>query len=305
MIAVIHYAYGAPVSIDNVSAYFSYILKGKQVPPPMLVQVHASFLTPGFADFIRTATEDIAEGLQIVLNEQLNEDVKVYTAYKHTAPFIEDVVAQVKADGAMAVVTLPINPIHSASGGGSVHSETAALLEGTDIEHIALNNWHVNEGVVAVYAKRVKRAVEWLPVAAQSGAHVLFTVHSQPYDPARNAPYVQQFTELAAAIAKKAGVENFQAVYRSSGGKANWLAPDVKDKIKELHTGGATGFVTCELLSLAADVESYAEVGAECQEVCNELNVPFAVSDFPGASFVVVIAFSTLVLENVKVVVNK
>lgn len=304
MIAVIHYAYGAPVSIDNVSDYFSHILRGKQVPPQMLAQIHASFLTPGFADFIRTATEDIAEGLEHVLNEQLDVEVKVYPAYKHTVPFLEDVVAQAKADGATTVVTLPINPIHSALGGGSVHAETAALLEGTTIQQIALNDWHVNEGIVAVYAKRVKRAVEWLPVAAQGNAHVLFTVHSQPEDPERNAPYVQQFTELARAIAKKADVANFHAVYRSSGGKANWLAPDVKDKIKELHAEGATGFVTCELLSLAADVESYAEIGAECQGVCKELNVPFAVSDFPGASFDVIQALSALVVENVKVAVQ-
>lgn len=304
MIAVIHYAYGAPVSIDNVSDYFSHILKGKQVPPPMLAKIHESFLTPGFADFIRTATEDIAEGLETVLNEQVKEEVKVYTAYKHTAPFLEEAVAQAKADGATTIVTLPINPIHSASGGGSVHTETAALLEGTEIEQIALNEWHDNEGVVAVFAKRVKRAVEWLPVAAQENTHVLFTVHSQPEDPERNAPYVKQFEELAAAIAKKAGVANFHAVYRSSGGKANWLAPDVKDKIKELHAAGATGFVTCELLSLAADVESYSEIGAECQEVCKELNAPFAVSDFPGASFDVVQALSALVVENLKVTVK-
>lgn len=304
MIAIIHYAYGAPVSIDNVSDYFSHILKGKQVPPPMLAKIHESFLTPGFADFIRTATEDIAAGLEHVLNEQLDEEVKVYNAYKHTAPFVEDAVAQAKADGATTIVTLPINPIHSASGGGSVHAEVAALLEGSGISQVALNEWHVNEGIVAVYAKRVKRAVEWLPVAAQATTHVLFTVHSQPEDPERNVPYVKQFEELAVAIANEAGVKNFHTVYRSSGGKANWLAPDVKDKMKELHAVGATGFVTCELLSLAADVESYSEIGAECQEVCKELNVPFAVSDFPGASFDVVMALSALVTEHLQVAIN-
>lgn len=304
MIAVIHYAYGAPVSIDNVSDYFSHILKGKQVPPPMLANIQATFLQPGFADFIRTATEDIAEGLQLVLKEQLDEDVKVYNAYKHTAPFLEEVVERVKMDGATTVVTLPINAIHSASGGGSVHAETAALLEGTEIQHIALNNWYVDEKVVALYAKRVKRAFEWLPVAAQENAHVLFTVHSQPEDQERNAPYVKQFEELAAAIAKKADVANFHAVYRSAGGKANWLAPDVKEQLKALHADGATGFVTCELLSLAADVESFVEIGAECQDVAKELHVPFAVADFPGANFDTVMALAALVTENMKVAVK-
>ena len=36
MIGVIHYAYGAPKSIDDVATYFSHILNGKTVPGPML-----------------------------------------------------------------------------------------------------------------------------------------------------------------------------------------------------------------------------------------------------------------------------
>lgn len=300
MIAVIHYAYGAPQSIDNVEDYFSHILRGKTVPAPMLAQIRQQFLTPGFPDFIAASTQRIAKGLETVLNERLSEEVRVFNAYKHTAPFLEEVVAEAKQVGATTIVTLPINAIHSVSGGGSVHSEVTALLENSDIKHIALNNWHVDDNIVAVYAERVKRAFDWLPKEAQGQAHVLFTVHSQPEDPERNAPYIRQFEELAAAIVKKAGIEQYHAVYRSSGGKANWLAPDVKEKIKELHTAGATGFVTCELLALCADVESYSEVGADCQKVCAELHVPFAISEFPGDSFDVVMALSELVVNSVK-----
>ena len=59
-------------------------------------------------------------------------------------------------------------------------------------------------------------------------------MHSQPVDPERNTPYVKQLEELAQAIAKKASIEQFHMTYRSSGGKANWLAPDVKDTIRDL-----------------------------------------------------------------------
>lgn len=296
MIGVIHYAYGAPTSIDDVGTYFSHILKGKPVPPPMLAKIEASFKKPGFPDFIAASTQRIASGLQIVLNDKLSEPVKVYYAYKHTAPFLEDVVAEALADGVTTVVTLPINAVFSATGGGAVHAETAALLEGKDVKHVPITDFNTDEGIVAVYAERVGRAIKWLPVATQDDAHVLFTVHSQPVDPERNEVYVKQFTELATAVAAKAGVENFHITYRSSGGKENWLAPDVKTAMRDLHQKGAKGFVTCELLALTADVESYFEIGAECQEVASELNAPFAIAEFPGDSFDTVMALANLVV---------
>ena len=123
----------------------------------------------------------------------------------------------------------------------------------------------------------------------------LTTLPKGVFNPERNEIYVKQFTELATAIAQKASIQNFHITYCSSGGKANWLAPDVKDKILELHETGSTSFITCELLALCADVESYFEIGEDCQEVCNELDVPFAVAEFPGDSLNTVYALANLV----------
>lgn len=300
MIGIIHYAYGAPASIDDVADYFSHILNGKTVPRPMLENITASFQKPGFPDFIASSTQRIAKGLEKILNERLEEPVKVYNAYKHTAPFVEDAVEQALADGVNTLITLPINAIFSASGGGAVHQEVADLIIDKQLLHIPIKDWHTNEGIVNVYADRVSRAFNWLPVAAQQHAHLLFTVHSQPLDPERNTIYVKQFTEMATAIAKKARIVNFHTTYRSSGGKATWLEPDVKDKIRELHTAGGTGFVTCELLALTADVESYFEIGEECQKVCDELRIPFALSEFPGDSFDTVYALADLVTSYIQ-----
>lgn len=295
MIVVIHYAYGAPQSIDDVATYFSHILNGKTVPAPMLEKIEASFKKAGFPDFIASSTQRIAKGLEVLLNERLEQKVKVYNAYKHTAPFVKEAVEKALTDGATTIVTLPINPVFSAAGGGAVHTEVAALMEGKSVKHIAVTDWQTNAGIVAVYAERVRRAFDWLPVAAQDKAHVLFTVHSKPADAADSGVYVQQFTELATAIAAKAGIESFHITYRSSGGKANWLAPDVKDKIRELQVAGGTAFVTCELLALTADVESYFEIGEECHEVCDELGVAFATTEFPGDSFDTVLALTNLI----------
>lgn len=299
MIAVVYYAYGAPQSIDGVEPYFSHILKGKKVPAPMLANIVSMFKTSGYPDFIRSSTERIAQGLEQVLNRTLSEEVKVYPAYKHTAPFVADVYKEILEAGADIIVTLPINPISSSTGGGAIHQEIRTLNEERAIQHIAIDTYHVDEGIVAAFADRVRRAFNWLPVQVQQESQVLFTVHSQLVDEERNAPYVRQFEELAAAVAEKAGITQYQCVYRS-GRKEGWLAPDVKEAMKNLHAEGAKGFVTCELLSISADVESYIEINTECQALAKELDVDFTVSEFLGDSFDVVMALSDLVAFEVK-----
>lgn len=299
MIAVVYYAYGAPKSIDGVEPYFSHILKGKNVPAPMLANIVSMFKTSGYPDFIRSSTERISKGLEQVLNRTLGEEVKVYTAYKHTAPFVADVYKEIIEAGADTIVTLPINPISSLTGGGAIHDEIRTLNEGNKVKHIAIDDFHLNKGIVEAFADRVSRAFNWLPVESQKSSHVLFTVHSQMIDEERNEPYVKQFNELAAAIAEKAGIENFQCVYRS-GRKEGWLSPDVKEAMKSLTEAGAKGFVTCELLSVSADVESFVEINTECQAVAKELEVDFAVSEFLGDSFDVVMALANIVENHVR-----
>jgi len=298
MIAVIYYAYGAPKSIDDIESYFSHILNGKPVPEPMLKDIESMFTKSGFPDFIRSSTERIANALQTVLSDQLNEEVRVWPAYKHTAPFVANVFEYAIQMGATTIVTLSVNPILSVNGGGAVHTEISQLVKGKDVRHIAIDNWYLDEGIVSVYADRVRRAFEWLPVAAQKSAYVLFTVHSQPINEEVNEPYVKQFNELATAIANKASIQNYKTVYRS-GRKTGWLAPDVKESMTELHNAGVGGFVTCELLSISADVESFHEINAECREYANLLNASFAVSEFPSDSFDTVMALSALIQKHI------
>lgn len=298
MIAVIYYAYGAPKSIDDVQAYFSHILKGKPVPAQMLSGIEEAFKQSGFPDFIRSSTERIAKALQTTLNSRSNEEIRVYNAYKHTAPFVEDVYNEAVQAGAKTIVTLSVNPILSVGGGGAVHAEVAELASGSDIRHIAIDNWHLDEGIISVYAERVRRAFEWLPAEAQKSAYILFTAHSQPIVPERSEFYAKQFEELAAAIAKKANIERFQPVYRS-GKSEGWLAPNVKDAMRSLQAEGAQGFVTCELLSVSADVESFSEINEQCQKLAAELNVSFATSEFLGDSFDTIIALTALVEKHI------
>ncbi|MEK5333518.1 ferrochelatase [Lysinibacillus sp. FSL W8-0992] len=294
MIGIIYYAYGAPKSLDDVTPYFTHIMKGKTPPPHVIENVTAQFKKLGGVDPLAVNTGRIAKGLEHSLQNRLTQPVKVYNAYKHTEPYIPDVVDTMLKEGITTFITLPVNPIMS-TGAAAFHDEVSTLLASHDVKVIHAKNWHLNDELLAVYKDRVQRAYEWIPVEKRAQTHVLYTVHSQPIDPEKNENYVRQFSELAEAISKAVQIDNWHITYRSGHGKGDWLGPNVKDKINTLQGEGAQGIVTCELLSLSADIESYFEVGYECHRLCEELQVDFAQSEFPGDSYDTIQALAAIV----------
>ena len=289
MIGILHFAYGAPQSLDDLTTYFSHVLKGKTPPAPMMANITKQFARVGKPDLIGGATSRIAQGLQ-----QLLPATRIYTGYRHTTPFIADSVQQMLADGVTKIIVLPINPIHSKSGSGAVHDEVDALVNNA-VPVVHLNEWHLHPAIIDVYASRVRRANQWLPHLAQQQAVTLFTAHSQPLDKERNTAYTQQLQAMATAIAAAAQLPHAQVAYRSAKERANWLGPDVKDAITSAVEQGRTGIVTCELLSLAPDVESFFEIGADCQAQCEALNIPFVQSEFPSDSIDSVLALKEII----------
>jgi len=294
MIGIIYYAYGAPKSLDDVTPYFTKIMKGKTPPPHVIESVTAQFRKLGGVDPLAANTSRIAKGLEHALQQRVTEPVKVYNAYKNTEPSIPDVIDTMLKDGITTFITLPVNPIMSTAA-SAFHDEVSTLLASHDVTVIQAKNWHLHEELLAVYKDRVLRAVEWIPAEKRAQTHVLFTVHSQPIDPERNENYVRQFSELSEAISKAAQIDNWHLTYRSGNGKGDWLGPNVKDMINKLYQEGAQGFVTCELLSLSADIESYFEIGIDCQTICEELQVEFAQSEFPADSYDTIQALAAIV----------
>lgn len=289
MIGILHFAYGAPQSLDDLTDYFSHVLNGKTPPPPMMANITNQFSRVGKADLIGGVTSRIASGLQ-----QLLPTTRIYKGYRHTAPFIEDSVQQMLADGVTKIIVLPINPIFSQSGSGAVHAQVDTIVNGA-VPVVHLNDWHLHPAIIALYANRVRRANNWLPQAAQQKAITFFTAHSQPLDTERNAPYIAQMEAMALAIAEAAALPAAQVAYRSAKERAKWLGPDVQEAIQTAVDNGHTGIITCELLSLAPDVESFFEIGADCQALCATLDIPFVQSEFPADSIDTVLALKEII----------
>ncbi|QEY21124.1 ferrochelatase [Psychrobacillus sp. AK 1817] len=300
MIGIIFYAYGAPKSKDDLPDFFAHLIQGKEVTIKMIGDFVKRYREFGSNDPLGAHSERIAQGLEKLLSNY-SKDIKVYNAYKHTFPYLDETLKRMIEDGVDTVVTFSVNPIFSLSGAGVYQKEVEDFLNrsGENKKLIHIKKWNTHPAIISVYADRVRRAYKWLPAHVQDDAFVLFTVHSQPLYSEGNDDYIEQFQAMAQAVAREAGVSNWMMSYRSASSKVGWLGPDVKDTIRSLAAAGSRGFVTCELLSIVTDMESYFEIGRDTQLVSEELKVEFVRSEFPGDSFDTVIALAEIVKEQI------
>ena len=301
MIGLMLYAYGAPKSSDELPEYFQHLFNEESVPDAAVANVGRKYRELGTVDPLGAQSVRIADGLESILSERFPEGIKVYNAYKHTTPFASDALQHMLSDGVTTIVTMTLYSIYTPSVTGAFQREVEKCLgNAPGIKLIHMDSWHTSPELISVYSDRVKRAYRWIPTHIRTDSYVLYTVHSHRMTTKGNDIYVKQFREMANAISEQANIPKWRTVYRSAGQTGEWLTPDVKDEMKRLAAAGAKGFVTCELLTLVADIESYYEIGPDCQIVAEELKAEFVRAEFPGDSFDTVKALATIVEKRLK-----
>ncbi|WP_307330871.1 ferrochelatase [Evansella vedderi] len=306
MIGVIIFAYGAPGSLDNLKEYYTHIRHGNAPSEEEMAAVKEQYRNIGTTDLLGSITERQAEALTHSLQPYFEEEVKVYTAFKHTAPFVEDTVLQMVNEGVSQVITFPIKPLYSKTGTGLYQIKVRKALAklGSTIPVLDVDHWHLHDEFVSVMAKRVKTAVKWLPSHIRNETTVIFTAHSQPGKPETYKEYSEEFTELGKSIANQLQLKNWRIAYRSAGSHEDlWSGPDVKDVIQEEGKKGIKGVVACDLLSVTSNIEVLYDIGYDCQLLCKRMGIEFIRTEIPNDSYDFIMALTTIVKE--RVILNK
>ncbi|GAA3402265.1 ferrochelatase [Paenibacillus hodogayensis] len=287
MKAVLMMAYCSLTSIDDIAAFYTHLHHGRRPSPEALAEAAARYKSLGAADPLGTVTARQARSLERRLRQRCGEAIPVYTAMRHTAPFVEETVRQLVSDGVTQLFVLPMTPLYSKSGVGgyyrSVLEAREAQKDGFDTTLIA--GWHLHQGYVQAIASRLTDAMNWLSAAGRERAAVLFTTHSKPGLPSPNRDYIQAYAELADAVACQAGVSSYSLNYRSGGPSPQvWLGPDVRDRMTEAARAGATAVVVCDLLTIAENIEVVTDCRTDCMLQAEQLGLEFVSAAFPNDS---------------------
>ena len=286
--AVLLLAHGAPERVEDVPAYLNYVRGGRPVAPRVVEEVRQRYQAIGGASPLLHWTRKQAEGLQ----QQLG--VPVYIGMRNWYPFIAETMDQIARDGIERLAALALAPQYSNMSVGLYvrRAEEAARASKAAAEIRWATSFHDHPLLIQAFAERLA------PLA--DGRKVLFTAHSLPEKIlGEGDPYDTEARATARAVAKKAGVSDWDFAYQSQGQTDDvWLGPTVEATLDRLASQGVREIVVHPIGFVCDHVEVLYDVDVLfCQYAADRgmsLSRPTSLNDSP--TFIAALAAITRAL---------
>lgn len=275
-IGVLVMSYGTPESLDGVEAYYTHIRRGH---PPSAEQLED--LTGRYRSIVggvfplRENTNGQVAALQNTLDELAGKGSYLcYQGLKHAAPYIEDGVAAMAADGITEAIGIVLTPQYSVMsvGGYMKRAQDEAAKRGIAFRDV--QEYHLHPELIDALGKRV---IEGMDRFGEQRANtlVLFSAHSLP---ARilemNDPYADQLLATSAAVAQAAEVEKWQFTWQSAGQTGQpWLGPDILETLERLSAEGVKSVLVTPVGFVSDHLEVLYDIDIEAKKFADERGI--------------------------------
>jgi len=263
---VILLGFGGPDSLDSVEPFMCNLM-GRQPSDELVERVCRRYLTIGGKSPLLGIAIEMAEGIAAHLAAD-GFEVPVRVGMRYWAPFIDEAVEGLVAQGCTRIVTLSLSPFESKVAHGAYREALAAALEShPEVELIEAPLVSSLDHYVEFFAMSTAGALEELD--DNQGAVLAFTAHSLPESDLVDAdPYVAGLQSVAQQVAARLGLEpgvpeageqtfaRFRSfgcaipprawflVYQSKGQKpGEWLGPQIEDLIDAAAATEASAIV--------------------------------------------------------------
>ena len=278
--AVVVMAYGTPRTPDDVEAYYTHIRRGRPPTSELLAELKGRYDALGGVSPLAERTEAQRAGLQAALDQRAPGRFTAVLGQKHAAPFIEDAVDQVAADGFDRVVGLVLAPHYSGFSVGQYQERLREAAAAKGVQAAGIESWHLEEPYLRFLTAAVDDALAGMPVD-RARVKVLFTAHSLPERVLAGDPYPDQLRQSAAEVASRVGLHRWAgwAIAWQSAGRTPepWRGPDVLTVIRQLaETGRADGVLVCAQGFVADHLEVLYDLDIEARKVADEVGLAFA-----------------------------
>ncbi|HSJ51067.1 MAG TPA: ferrochelatase [Actinomycetota bacterium] len=306
-VGILVMAYGTASGPDDIERYYTDIRGGRPPTPEHLEELKGRYAAIGNRFPLLETTRKQAAGLERVLNASAGPRVRTYLGMKHSPPFIDEAVAQMREDGIERAVGLVMAPHWS---GMSVETYVdrvrAALGEGPPAVTF-VRSYHDHPRFVRFLAGRVAHAIGMLGPAEREKVALVFSAHSLPVRTAKDGTerckhcfacetscrYRDGLQETADLVAGELRLAHHTIGWQSAGRTADpWWGPPIEDVIVELAERGHPAVVVCSAGFVADHLETLYDLDIEAREVAEEAGIRFERTEMPNAdpAFVDVLA---------------
>ncbi|MFJ1567122.1 ferrochelatase [Streptomyces erythrochromogenes] len=320
--ALLLLSFGGPEGPDDVVPFLENVTRGRGIPRERLKEVGQHYFGFGGVSPINGQNRELLDALRKDFAGH-GLDLPVYWGNRNWAPYLDDVMREMAADGRRRIAVLATSAYASYSGCRQYRENLADALAALEQDGVEpprvdkLRHYFNHPGFVEPMIDGVVASLDALPEEVRAGAHLAFTTHSIPTAAAdtsgpvedhtgggEGGAYVKQHLDVARVIADEVAVRTgvarpWQLVYQSRSGAPHipWLEPDICDHLEALHAEGAPAVVMVPIGFVSDHMEVLYDLDTEATAKAAELGLPVARSATVGADPRFAGAVRELVLE--------
>ena len=277
--AVLLLAHGTPETVEQIPEYLLNVTGGRPIPQEVIDEIKHRYSLIGHSPL----TEITQQQGKLVEAEMAasGKQVPVYVAMRNWAPYIADVVRQMRADGIESAAVLCLAPQNSRTSVGLYRR----AVESDSLRIDFTEAWAGHPLLIEAFAERLRPA--WTKLSDEVGAPVpvLFTAHSVPcrtiQAPANSKdgqggdPYAVEAKRTAALVAASVpGIPHWYFAFQSQGASGgNWIGPTVESTLESLAASGVKTLMLQPIGFLCDHVEILYDVDILFRETAAKLGM--------------------------------
>ena len=270
--ALLLVSFGGPEGPDDVLPFMENVTRGRGIPQARLEEVSRHYLEHfGGVSPINAQARALKAALEAELAAR-GPDLPVYWGNRNWHPYLDDALAQMRADGVRHALEVVTSAFPSYSGCRQ-YREDVWRARGEDGPVVTkLRHYWAEDGFLDVVADALAAA---LP---SRDARVLFTAHSIPTSAdATSGPdggaYSAALRDAAGRVVQRLGGDlAWELVFQSRSGPPHvpWLEPDVGDRLAALHAEGVREAVMVPIGFTSDHVEVLYDLDIQAQQRVRE-----------------------------------
>ena len=272
MIGLLVMAYGGPDKLEEVEPYLMDVRGYRPTAPEIVHEVRERYREIGGRSPILERTQAQADALQSALNRQ-GPDFKAFVGMRHWHPFIQDTLAEMRAQGIERTVGLVMAPHFSRMSIQAYFNKIQDANSGMQIAKI--HDWNLLPEYLDALVYRVRTALERFPESVRADVPVIFTAHSLPERILQwGDPYPLQLLATTDALMERLGPRPYEFAYQSAAISTDpWLGPDASEVMERFAAEGKRHILICPIGFVCEHVEILYDIDIVYQRLAKELGI--------------------------------
>lgn len=276
-------AYGTATGPDDVEAYYTHIRHGRPPEPDALKELQERYEMIGGSPLLGITIAQ-ADGIAAALEESNPGEFTVAMGQKHSAPFIEDAVAELIGRGVERIVGIVLAPHFSTMSIAQYRSraEEAAAEAGVPVD--VVSSWHEEPGYLEFLNAAITDAYEQLPEESRGSVELAVTAHSLPVAILeRGDIYADELQKSRDNLAGRPEFAGTTLAWQSAGRtEAEWIGPDICEIMPGLKEAGRTAVVVCAAGFVSDHLEVKFDIDYEAVEAAKEAGLALTRTAMPN-----------------------